>query len=176
MGEACSQVFVWCTKYIFSLSSCSFPLCPLLHAGPYICSCLQLSGIRNVQTMFQGPSMGICFKLQSELQWTKSPRHQNSRGTKAEEGDQVSSRAWDCELPGEQRTRQKTFFDVREKWNVSTIRGSVFTTVYKPRKLSSILTDSNAEFCSHTTVQECMHYSTQMSHTEWAKHGHLRMV
>ena len=126
--------------------------------------------------MFQGPTKRICFKIQSECQWTKSPRHQNSQGTKAEEGDEISSRTWDCELPGEQRTQWKTFFDVWEKWNVSTIRGSAFTTVYKSLKLSNILTDSNVEFCSHTTVQERMHYSTQMSHMERAKHGRLRTV
>lgn len=155
MGKACSQVSVWCTKDMFSPSSCSsLPLYPLLHTGPYISSYLPFSVIKDMQTMFQGPTRRICFKIQSECQWTKSPRHQNSQGTKAEEGDEISSQTWDCELPGEQRTQWKTFFDVWEKWNVSTIRGSAFTTVYKSLKLSNILTDSNVVtvlFSHHST-------------------------
>lgn len=104
--------------------------------------------------MFQGPARRICLKIQSEPLRTKSLRHQNSQGTKAEEGDQISSRTWDCELPGEQRTQCKHFLDVWEKWNVSRIHVSMFTTVYKSLKRSNILTDSNAVkvlFSHHST-------------------------
>ena len=93
----------------FSLSSCSsFPLYLLLQAGPYISSYLQFSVIVNMQTMFQGPARRICLKIQSENLWTKSLIHQNSQGTKVEEGYQISSWTWDCVLP--QRTQWKTFF------------------------------------------------------------------
>lgn len=106
---------IWCTKHIFSLSSCSFPLYLLLQAGPYISSYLQFSVIMNSRQCFRDLQGESASKYRVSILWTKSLRHQNSQGTKAEEGNQInSSRTWDCELPGEQRTRWKTFFDVWE--------------------------------------------------------------
>lgn len=99
----------------------------------------------------------ICFKIWGELLGTTSLGHQNSRGTEAEGGDRVSSRAWDSELPeGNKEHTGKCFLilPIWEKWNVSRIHVSMFTTVSKSLQITSFLTASTAVivlFSGHRT-------------------------
>lgn len=113
MCKACSQVFDAQNTFSHSpaalfLCTCCYKLVPTYlptYSSQLLWTCRQC--FRDLQ----GESAS---KYRVSILWTKSLRHQNSQGTKAEEGNQINSRTWDCELPGEQRTRWKTFFDVWE--------------------------------------------------------------
>lgn len=66
----------------------------------------------------------------------------------------------DLSFYGNKEHPEKDFLilHVREKWNVSRICVSTFTTVIKSLKISKFFTVSNVvSFVLKATVQECMH-------------------
>ena len=50
------------------------------------------------------------FKIWSELLCTKSLRHQNSGGTKADGGNGINAWTWDCERPGATKNTGENIF------------------------------------------------------------------
>ena len=89
-----------------TLQQSSFPFVPA-GAHWYLCTFVSIS----LKLFWTCSIVQTWFKIWSELLCTKSLRHQNSGGTKAEGGNGINAWTWDCELPGATKNTGKTFFD-----------------------------------------------------------------
>lgn len=125
-----------------TLQQSSFPSVP---AGTHWRLCTFVSISRK---LFWTCSIGgTWFKIWSELLCTKSLRHQNSRGTKAEGGDGINAWIWNCELPEATKNTGENIF-----WSYLLERNGMYPEFTVLCLLLSLLERKMKEFIFKITL------------------------